>query len=112
MHFHAFQEEYIQVVEGILGLEIEGREKLLSAADGEFRILPRVNHRSYPAPKSCQQRGGSVVKFLLSGEKSAEVFELNTLFFENWYKYQNDVVMNGGEAISVIQLMSVSHLFY
>lgn len=106
VHFHSFQGGYIKVVEGIMAVEVERCEVLLSAADPEFRILPRTNHHSYPALKSHQQQG-SVVRVSLSREKYAEVFELTTLFFENYYKYQNDVVMKGG-AISITQLMSVS----
>jgi len=103
VHFHV-QEEYIEALEGKMGLEIEGKELVLTPADGAHTIRPYVNHRSYPLPES-RQDGGKVVRFLLSGEKTSDVFELNTVFFENWYKYQNDVAVNGAK-ISLLQLFS------
>ncbi|KAI1113082.1 hypothetical protein F5Y14DRAFT_462772 [Nemania sp. NC0429] len=102
-HFHV-QEEYIQAIEGKLGLEIDGKEIVLTPKDGPYTIHPFVDHRSYPLPEA-QQDGGSVVKFLLSGEKTARAFELSPVFFENWYRYQNEVVINGAP-ISLIQLLS------
>jgi hypothetical protein len=103
-HFH-FQEEYIQTLEGKLGLEVEGEELILTAADGPYTIRPFVNHRSYPLPESLQE-GCQVVKFILSGKKTSETYELSPVFFENWYKYQDDIVVNGAQ-LSLIQLLSV-----
>lgn len=100
--------EYIEVLEGKLGLEIEGEERVMTPSDGVYAIQAFVNHRSYPLPEHLQE-GCEVVKFLLSGEKTADVFELNPVFFENWYKYQDEVVVNGAP-LSLIQLFSVSKL--
>ncbi|KAI8622919.1 hypothetical protein F5Y19DRAFT_30193 [Xylariaceae sp. FL1651] len=102
-HFHV-QEEYIQALEGKLGLEIEGKEIVLTPKDGIYIIYPFVNHRSYPL-SVARQNGGNIVRFLLSGEKTSRAFELSPVFFENWYKYQNEVVVNGAP-ISLIQLLS------
>ena len=107
------QEEYIECTQGHLGLEIEGREQILTPADGRYDIGPYVNHRSYPielARQSLTPAGerNTVVKFLLSGEKRSadDAFELSPIFFENWYKYQDDVVMNG-KWIDLIQVFCV-----
>ena len=54
-----------------------------------------------------QEEGISCVRFLLSAEKTSDPFELNTLMFENWYRYQDEVVAKGGR-ISLIQVLSVS----
>lgn len=108
LHFH-IQEEYIESIQGKMCLELNGKEHVLLAGDGPMSIKPYVNHRSYPAALADQNDGETVVKFLLSGEKTDSVFELNPVFFENWYKYQDDVVVNGAK-ISLIQLFSVSHL--
>ena len=93
-----------------MGLELDGKEHVLSAGDGPMSIKPYVNHRSYPLSLAQQDNGETVVKFLLSGEKTDSIFELNPVFFENWYKYQDDVVVNGAK-ISLIQLFSVSRLY-
>ena len=108
IHFHV-QEEYIESIQGKMGLELDGKEHVLSAGDGPMSIKPYVNHRSYPLSLAQQDNGETVVKFLLSGEQTDSIFELNPVFFENWYKYQDDVVVNGAR-ISLIQLFSVSRL--
>ncbi|EUC42422.1 hypothetical protein COCMIDRAFT_39530 [Bipolaris oryzae ATCC 44560] len=104
LHFH-IQEEYIESIQGKMCLELDGKVHILSAGDGPMSIKPYVNHRSYPASLADQDDDETVVKFLLSGEKTDSVFELNPVFFENWYKYQDDVVVNGAK-ISLIQLFS------
>jgi hypothetical protein len=93
-----------------VGLELDGKEHVLSAGDGHMSIKPYVNHRSYSLSLAQQNDGETVVGFLLSSEKTDSIFKLNPVFFGNRYKYQDDVVVNGGK-ISLIQLSSVSRLF-
>lgn len=52
--------------------------------------------------------GAKTTRFLLSGEKSRQAFQLDDVFFQNWYGYQDEVVMNGGK-FDVIQIMNVRH---
>ncbi|EXV01933.1 hypothetical protein X797_004766 [Metarhizium robertsii] len=112
MHFHPFQEEYIQVVEGTLGVEVETTEYRLTAKDGEFSIDPWANHRLYPIMDNAlgsgagDTVGAKTTRFLLSGEKSRQAFQLDDVFFQNWYGYQDEVVMNGGK-FDVIQIMNM-----
>ncbi|KAK6074301.1 hypothetical protein SCUP234_08351 [Seiridium cupressi] len=103
LHFHANQDEYIQAVEGTTVLEIEGRQILLSSDDPEYRIPAWTDHRTYPL--DSELRENTVSKFLLSGEKTYELFQLNTLFFENWYKYQDEMV-SSGRNIDLVQVLS------
>ena len=105
VHFH-MQEEYIESTQGSLGLEIEGKELVLKPEDGRFDIKAYMNHRSYPIDLARQDDGNTVVKFLLSGAKTSSTFELNPLFFENWYKYQDEFVVNGAN-IDLIQVFCV-----
>lgn len=107
LHFHV-QEEYIEAIQGKSALERNDQEHVLSPDDWPTSIKPYVNHRSYPLSLPRQENGETIAKFLLSGEKTDSVFELNPVFFENWYRYQDDVVVNGAN-ISLIQLFSVSH---
>ncbi|KAM3525203.1 hypothetical protein MY4038_007395 [Beauveria bassiana] len=104
LHFHA-QEEYIEAIQGNIGLEIDGREIVLTPKDGRYAIMPYADHRAYPMLLDQQEPGTSVVRFLLSGEKTDAVFELNPPFFENWYNYQKQIVMHG-EKLSFLQLFS------
>lgn len=110
VHFHV-QVEYIEATQGRVGLEVDGRELVLTpGSDARFDIPPYLNHRSYPIPLDRQEDGNMVVKFLLSGgEKTNDpaASGLDPIFFENWYKYQDDIVMNGAR-IDLIQLFCVS----
>ena len=53
-----------------------------------------------------------LVKFLLSAEKRSvsDGFELNPVFFENWYRYQDGIVVGGGR-VDLVQVFCVSFLF-
>ncbi|KAK3984532.1 hypothetical protein QBC44DRAFT_336836 [Cladorrhinum sp. PSN332] len=102
-HFHV-QEEYVEVTQGKFIIEVDGEERVVTAADGRVAIKPYLDHRLYPVDLSKQDQGVTVVTFLLSGERTDSVFELNPVFFENWYKYQDDVVINGAK-IDLIQVL-------
>ncbi|KAM3467264.1 hypothetical protein MY5147_006221 [Beauveria neobassiana] len=86
LHFHA-QEEYIEAIQGSIGLEIDGREIVLTPKDGRYAIMPYADHRAYPMLLDQQEPGTSVVKFLLSGEKT-------------------DAIVMHGEELSFLQLFS------
>ncbi|KAI0006673.1 hypothetical protein F4779DRAFT_595394 [Xylariaceae sp. FL0662B] len=106
MHFHQHQEEYIQVVEGRLGFEYDGREWLMYPGNGEFVVHPGVYHRSYPlAAENEDFPTGKTLKFLISGNKTSEVFSLDLLFFENWYFYQEQLILNSRKP-DIIQVLS------
>ncbi|TGJ86592.1 hypothetical protein E0Z10_g2191 [Xylaria hypoxylon] len=106
VHFH-LQEEYIEATQGRVGLEVEGREVVLTPGpDARFDIPPYMNHRSYPLLLDRQEDGNTVVKFLLSGGSKTDspaASNLHPIFFENWYKYQDDVVVYGA-SIDLIQV--------
>jgi hypothetical protein len=110
MHFHPYQEEYIKVLDGTLGVEVERTEYKLRPEDGEFLIKPWANHRLYPiidSPTGDATPGdGKTTRFLLSGEKSHEAFQLDDVFFQNWYGYQDEVVMSGKQ-FDLIQIMNM-----
>ncbi|KAI9784389.1 MAG: hypothetical protein M1816_000860 [Peltula sp. TS41687] len=95
-HFHPYQEEYIEVLEGRLSVEVEGRERVLAPEDGKVCVRPWTNHRLYPAPNDDGDGATPITtRFLLSGEQTREMFRLDTVFFQNWYGYQDQVVMEG-----------------
>ncbi|KAI1181356.1 hypothetical protein F5B17DRAFT_436980, partial [Nemania serpens] len=77
----------------------------LLPGQSEYCIKSWTNHRSYPL-EIHRQDGNTAVKFLLSGAKTPEIYSLNTLFFENWYKYQEHV-LHTGETIDFIQVFSL-----
>ena len=106
LHFHPHQEEYIEVTEGRLGVEVEGEEFVLTPADGEFTIKPWANHRLYPLIPERGSAALQISRFLLSGQETPEALKLDTVFFQNWYGYQDAVVI-GNEKLDVVQVMNV-----
>lgn len=75
---------------------------MLDPSIGEICILPWTNHRLYPP----EDFGGSdTIRFLLSGEESGRMFQLDSMFFENWYRYQEAAV--DGEGLKSVQVMAV-----
>ncbi|KAI1329092.1 hypothetical protein F5Y16DRAFT_367393 [Xylariaceae sp. FL0255] len=119
MHFHPYQEEYIEVLEGRLAVEVEGKETVLGPKDGELTLKPWSNHRLYsPVVDEAKVESyrddvteeggwdGDKTVFLLSGQDSDILFRLDTVFFENWYAYQ-DLVVVKGERINLLQVMSM-----
>lgn len=102
------------MLEGRLAVEVEGTERVLSPKDGEICLQPWRNHRLYsPVTEPGEQiKGhgdgwdGEKTVFLLSGEDTDEMFRLDTVFFENWYAYQ-DLVVVKGQKINLLQVMSV-----
>ncbi|PYH70452.1 cupin domain-containing protein [Aspergillus vadensis CBS 113365] len=114
-HFHPHQEEYIEVLEGELCVDIGNQQYTLTPQSGRFCIRPRVNHRLYPPLFPAQQRsndvmipsgGGGIIQFLLSGQDTVETFKLDILFFMNWYGYQEETVVVG-ENVEILQVMSM-----
>lgn len=106
-HFHPFQEEYFTMLEGEMALEIEGKDGLLRPEDGEFCVKRWTNHRIYPPASAFEEGGPKKAVCLASGEQSFYNFQLDFLFFENWYAYQDLVVMKGAKP-DLIQIMCVS----
>ncbi|KAG8159615.1 hypothetical protein KVR01_010252 [Diaporthe batatas] len=107
LHMH-HQAEYIQVLEGALVVEVEGKEHVLRPGDGELAVAPWAIHRLYtlpaPAPGEPVSEDFNIVRFVASAERTLEVFQMDLVFFENWYKYQDEVIRNKKQ-IDIIQAM-------
>lgn len=108
LHFHPWQEEYLEVLEGRLCVEADGQTRLLSPEDGEVCVGPWTHHRLYPPPlKRHDDVTGQRTVFLLSGSEPESLFKLDLVFFENWYAYQDEVVVRGAR-VNLFQVLSVS----
>ncbi|RDH29773.1 hypothetical protein BDQ94DRAFT_173534 [Aspergillus welwitschiae] len=118
-HFHPHQEEYIEVLEGELCVDVGNQQYTLTSQSGRFCIRPWVNHRLYPPPFPPQQQsllesshddetigGRGIIRFLLSGQDTPETFKLDMLFFMNWYGYQEETVVVG-KSVDILQVMSM-----
>ncbi|RYP77477.1 hypothetical protein DL769_003387 [Monosporascus sp. CRB-8-3] len=106
IHFHSRQEEYFRVLEGGLGLELEGKEMVLGPDLGEFCIPRWHSHRIFPPPDN-DGAGGSRpnrTRALVSGQQCPDTFKMDLMFFENWCAWQDELV-SSGKAPDMIQLM-------
>lgn len=116
LHFHPYQAEYIQVLDGACVVEVDGHEQSLGPTDGEFCIEAWAHHRWYPLIPHGDAGGGGgddnnaaeprLSRVVVSGETTRESFQLDWVFFENWYAYQNVFVLKGQNP-DLIQVMSV-----
>ncbi|KAH9992265.1 hypothetical protein F4779DRAFT_637567 [Xylariaceae sp. FL0662B] len=107
LHFHPYQEEYVEVLEGCLVAEVEGREHLLRPGDGEFHVPPWKDHRLYQPLDTHGQdarQPGDVTRFVISAEDTSELYRLDTVFFQNWYGYQDEVALKKKKP-DIIQVM-------
>ncbi|KAK8100147.1 uncharacterized protein PG998_008461 [Apiospora kogelbergensis] len=115
-HFHPYQNEYFEVLEGALGVELEGEGDLVLGPEAGELCIPRWrNHRIYQAatPAAAPPEGengkdgrpsNNRVRVRVSGEENADVFRLDLMFFENWYAYE-DAIVTGAEKLDIIQVM-------
>lgn len=105
LHWHPYQTEFFQVLAGSLTVEIEGEEIELTPESAKLGVKPGLNHRLYPTPSSTEAE----LVVLLSATDAGIPFQLDLAFFENWYAYQDEILVHGG-AVDIIQVMNVSVL--
>ncbi|KAK8139363.1 hypothetical protein PG984_002743 [Apiospora sp. TS-2023a] len=111
LHFHPFQEEYVTALSGRVAVEVDGHVHLLEPQDGEFCIRPWQHHRFYPAPRPARDAHKDTVsesetRVLLTGQKTAEPFQLDILFLDNWFNYQKSILL-GERKVSLIQVLAM-----
>ena len=110
VHFHRYQHEYFEVVgDGDFTVEIEGEHRRLTKEDPPALILPYVNHVVYPTPGvSLDDVEFTVSSVDVRKEGGSSNHQLDRLYFENWYGYQEDVFRTPGAKFDIIQTLSVS----
>lgn len=106
LHWHPYQTEYFEVLAGSLTVEIEDEEIELTPESAKLSVQPGLNHRLYPTPSATE---GDLI-MLLSATDSGIPFQLDLAFFENWYAYQDEILVHGGTP-DVIQVMNVGFPF-
>lgn len=57
--------------------------------------------------KEGEGEEGEITKFWLWGEETQEAYQLDTVYFQNWYGYQDEVVRKGG-GMDLMQVLCVS----
>ncbi len=106
LHFHQFQTEYFRVEAGLMGLHVDGVEKTVTAKDGEISVKAGSIHQFFIHPDS---QGDMTV--CLSASDSGMDFQLDRIFFENWYGYWHDALLHNG-GLNLFQYLAVSCYFF
>jgi len=104
-HFHYLQVEYIQMLEGELYIDVGDERIRLKPSDGELLIPAWFRNRVIPLPPSEDRK---YTKFLLSGPGVESAYMLDSIFYENYYRYMDQALSPGGDGISIVQVLCVS----
>jgi hypothetical protein len=102
MHFHQFQTEYFKVEYGICVVEINGVPRIVTPEDEEISCKAGNIHQFYIHPDSPEK-----MTVLLSASDPGIDYQLDRVFFENWYGYWHDALLYRG-GLDLIQTLQVS----
>ncbi|KAI9655152.1 MAG: hypothetical protein M1821_005635 [Bathelium mastoideum] len=101
LHFHQFQTEYFKVETGLMGIEINGEVKKVTPEDGEISVKAGSIHRFFIHPSSPEK-----MTVYLSASDSGMDYQLDRIFFENWYGYWHDALLHDG-GLDWIQFLAI-----
>jgi mannose-6-phosphate isomerase-like protein (cupin superfamily) len=101
LHFYPFQNEYFRVVQGRMCVEIDGVLRTLTSEDEEVVGRAGTIHRFYIAPDSTED-----MIIILSASDNGMDYQLDRVFFENWYGIWHDYLVHEGK-FDLIQLLCV-----
>ncbi|KAJ2990549.1 hypothetical protein NUW58_g2893 [Xylaria curta] len=102
LHIHRFQTEYSRVESGIMGIvDDKGHHHKVYPEDGEFIIPAGSLHRFHIHPDSP---GEMTVCF--SASDAGMDYQLDRVFFENWYGYWHDSLLHDG-GMGLIQYLAI-----
>ncbi|KAK0513964.1 hypothetical protein JMJ35_003686 [Cladonia borealis] len=101
LHFHQFQTEYFRVEAGLMGIHIDGAEKTVTAEDGEISVKAGSIHQFFIHPDSP----GDMTVYLSASDSGMD-FQLDRIFFENWYGYWHDALLHEG-GLNIFQYLAI-----
>lgn len=104
MHFHQFQTEYFKIEHGICVVEIDGVLRNLTPEDEETSCKAGRIHRFFIHPDSDEY-----MTVILSASDPGIDYQLDRVFFENWYGYWHDALLHDG-GLDLIQTLCVRFL--
>ncbi|KAI0124773.1 hypothetical protein BJ170DRAFT_475741 [Xylariales sp. AK1849] len=103
-HFHPFQNEWFRVVSGRMCVEMDGQLRTLTPEDGEIWGRAGSIHRFYIAPDSTED-----LVAVISASDCGRDYQLDRVFFENWYGMWHDYLVHEGGKMDMIQILCVSN---
>jgi hypothetical protein len=113
MHLYLHQEEDVKALSREPIVDLDAQSHRLSPDSDQLYVRPWAYHRLYPAAplptnEDCVASSSvQTTKVLLSGQTTAEPFQLDVLFLENWHKYLENILMND-KRIDLVQARCVS----
>ena len=84
-----------------MGIEVDGAHKSVTSDDGEVSVKAGSIHRFYIHPDSP----GDMTVYLSASDAGMD-YQLDRIFFENWYGYWHDALLHGG-GLSLLQYLAV-----
>ncbi|KAI0108851.1 hypothetical protein GGR51DRAFT_570116 [Nemania sp. FL0031] len=99
-HFHPYQNEWYRVESGRMCVEIDGVLKTLTPEDGEVFGRAGSIHRFFISPDSTED-----MVAIISGSDPGLDFQLDRVFFENWYGLWHDYLVHEDGKMDLIQLL-------
>ena len=84
-----------------MGIELDGVMRKVTSDDGEISVKAGSIHQFFIHPDS---QGDMTV--YLSASDAGRDFQLDRIFFENWYGYWHDALLHGG-GMSFLQYLAV-----
>ena len=104
LHFHAYQTERFMVEKGRMGIEVNGKRKIVTPEDGVIIGPAGSLHRFWVAEDSVED-----MIIVLNATDAAIDYQLDRVFFENWYGFRQDSLAQG-KGMDVIHMLSVRGL--
>ena len=86
-----------------MGIERDGVISKITAADDEVSAKAGQIHRFFIHPESTED-----MTVYLSASDSGKDYQLDRIFFENWYGYWHDALLHDG-GLNLFQFLSVWH---
>ena len=84
-----------------MGINVDGQVKRLTPEDGEVSVKAGSIHNFFIHPDSEES-----MTVYLSASDSGMDYQLDRIFFENWYGYWHDALLHGG-GLDWIQFLAV-----
>ena len=85
-----------------MGIQVDGSERKVTAEDEEVSVKAGSIHQFFIHPESP----GDMTVYLSASDSGLD-FQLDRIFFENWYGYWHDALLHGG-GLNFLQYLAVS----
>ena len=89
-----------------MGIEVDGVTRKVTSDDGEISVKAGSIHQFFLHPESP----GDMTVYLSASDAGMD-FQLDRVFFENWYGYWHDALLHEG-GLSLLQYLAVCQMVW